>query len=440
MTAPARVDVRIPFTRFQLANGLTVLVHEDHALPVASVNLWYRVGSANEAIGRTGFAHLFEHLMFEGSAHVPPGAFDSALEAAGGINNGSTSTDRTNYWMNVPSASLEMALWLESDRMGFLLEAMTQDKLDVQRDVVKNERRQSYENRPYGLAWETLVGNLYPLGHPYHHPVIGSMEDIEAASLDDVNAFFRTYYAPNNASLAIAGDVSVDEVRRLAEHWFGAIPAGPEAPPVVAPDPTPAQDIRLVLEDRVQLPRLYLAWHSPRHYTEADAAHEVLAAVLADGKDSRLHRRLVYDEQIAQEVSAFQSGGTLGGTFEVVVTAKPGVGLQPLEAAIREELAKLANEGTQGPTPDELGRALAQTESGFVQALERLGGFGGKADRLNEYEVFTGDPGFAQQDLARFRAVTAEDVVAGARGLLSRPGVGLSVVPQGRRDLAGEAA
>ena len=438
MREAARLDVRIPHTRVRLGNGLTVLVHEDHAMPLVSVNLWYRVGSGYESPGRTGFAHLFEHLMFEGSAHVPPGAFDQRLEAAGGINNGSTSTDRTNYWVNVPANAFELVLWMESDRMGFLLETMSQEKLDVQRDVVKNERRQSYENRPYGLAWETLVGNLFPLGHPYHHPVIGSMEHLEAASLDDVRGFFRTYYAPNNASLAIAGDVRVDDALRLVERWFGDLPAGPPPAAVEVAAPAPPSHVRVVMEDRVQLPRLYLAWHSPRHYTDDDARMEVLAAVLADGKGSRLHRRLVYDEQIAQEVSVFQSGASLGGTFEVIVTAKPGVGLARLEAAVREELGRVA---TQGPSDEEVERALAQVESGFVRALERVGGFGGKADRLNEYEVFTGAAGFAAADLERFQVVTTAAVAEGARAWVQeRPGVTLSVVPRGRRDLATEAA
>jgi zinc protease len=432
------MDVRIPYRDFRLDNGLTLLVHEDRSLPLVAVNLWYRVGSRHESPGRTGFAHLFEHLMFEGSAHVPPGAFDHLLEAAGGNNNGSTSTDRTNYWINAPTNALDLALWLESDRMGWLLDAITQDKLDVQRDVVMNERRQSYENRPYGLAWETLAGNLFPLGHPYHHPVIGSMVDLEAASLDDVRSFFRTWYAPNNASLAIAGDVDAEAVRAQVERWFGDLAPAPTIPALEPPVLLPGSDPRLVLEDRVQLPRLYVAWHSPAHYSDADADLELLAAVLADGKSSRLYRRLVYDEQIAQDVHVFQSGAELGGTFEVVVTAKPDVGLAALEAAVRESVAGVARGGVEA---EELERALAQVESGFVQALERVGGFGGIADRLNEYSVFTGDAGFAPRDLARFRRATPDTLVEAAnRWLVDRPGVTLSVVPEGRRDLSAEAA
>lgn len=428
------MDIDIPFTGFVLENGLNVLVHEDRSLPLASVNLWYHVGSKNERPGRTGFAHLFEHVMFEGSAHVEGGAFDQLLESAGGVNNGSTTTDRTNYWENVPSNALELALWLEADRMGFLLEAMTQEKLDVQRDVVKNERRQSYENRPYGLAFETVLGALYPPDHPYHWPVIGSMEDLSAATLDDVRGFFRTYYAPNNASLAVAGDVDAREVRERVEHWFGDIPSGPPVPPVVVPGAALDSAPRVVLEDDVSLPRLYLAWRAPRHFTPEDAVLELLASVLADGKGSRLYRRLVYDERVAQDVSAFQHGGEVDGSFFVMVTARPGVGLAGLERAVREEVARVASLGV---TDEEVERALARVESAFVEALERVGGFGGKADRLNEYHVMAGGAGFAPRDLARFHAVAPRDLADAARRRLVAPhGVTLSVVPRGRRDLA----
>jgi zinc protease len=432
------VNLAIPFTRFRLDNGLDVIVHEDHRLPLVAVNVWYRVGSGHEVPGPTGFAHLFEHLMFEGSAHVAPGQFDHLLEGVGGSNNGSTSTDRTNYWMNVPSSALELALWLESDRMGFLLDAMDQHKLDVQRDVVKNERRQSYENQPYGLAWETVSAALYPEGHPYHHPVIGSMADLEAASLDDVRRFFRTWYAPGNASLAIAGDVTVERARALVERYFGGLPAGAPPPPTDERATALERPRRIVLEDRVQLARLYLAWHSPIHYTDEDAELSLLAQLLTDGKASRLHKRLVYDEQIAQDVSAWQNGALRGGTFEIEITAKPEGGLEPLEAAVREELVKVAEGGVEEA---ELARAVAQLEAGFVQGLERVGGFGGKADQLNEYSVFAGDPGFAHEDLERHRRVTPARVAEAARRrLLDAHAVALSVVPEGRSELAASAA
>ena len=428
------MDVHIPYTQFTLENGLNVLVHRDSSIPVASVNVWYHVGSMNERPGRTGFAHLFEHIMFEGSENVPEGDFDKLLEAAGGANNGSTTPDRTNYWQNVPTNALELALWLEADRMGWLLEAMDQRKLDLQREVVKNERRQSYENRPYGLAFETLGHALYPPDHPYHWSTIGSMEDLSAATLDDVREFFRTYYAPNNASLSVAGDVDPRFVRRLVERYFGEIPSGPPVPAVEAPGAVLEEDSYLVLEDDVQLPRLYMAWHSPAAYEADDAGSQVLASILTDGKSSRLHRRLVYDEQLAQDVDGFQSGGKLGGAFYLVATAKPGVGLPVLERAIREELGRLANRGV---TDEELERALNPIEADFVRGLERVGSFGGKADMLNEYFFYTGDPGFVRRDLARFHAASPEDVAdAARRHLIDARGIVLSVVPRGEASLA----
>ncbi|GMV07836.1 MAG: zinc protease [Gemmatimonadota bacterium] len=433
-----RVDVHIPYTQFTLPNGLNVIVHRDASLPVASVNVWYHVGSKNEKPGRTGFAHLFEHVMFEGSANVPEGDFDNHLEAAGGVNNGSTSNDRTNYWENIPSNALELALWLEADRMGFLLETMTQEKLDVQRDVVKNERRQGVDNQPYGLAFETVYANLYPADHPYHWPVIGSMDDLSAATLDDVKDFFRTYYAPNNASLSIAGDVSDAQVRRLVEKYFGDIPAGPPIPAVEVPDPSLASDRELVLEDAVQLPRLYVAWHAPRGFTGEDAALDVLSSVLTDGKSSRLFKRLVYDEQIAADVSAFQNGQEVAGSFWIIATAKPEVSLERLATAIREELDRLVAEGVNREERD---RAVNGVETAFVRSLERVGGFGGKADRLNEYHFMTGTPGWVRQDLARFQKVDEAAVVDAARTWLAgKPAVWLSVVPRGRTDLAASAS
>jgi zinc protease len=428
------VDVYIPYTQFTLDNGLSVLIHRDPALPVVSVNVWYHVGSKNESPGRTGFAHLFEHIMFEGSAHVPEGEFDNLLESAGGVNNGSTSSDRTNYWENVPSNAVELALWLEADRMGWLLPTMTQEKLDLQRDVVKNERRQSVDNQPYGRAYETVYANLYPVGHPYHSPVIGSMEDLSAATLDDVKAFFRTYYTPNNASLAIAGDVNVSQVRRLVQKYFGSIPPGPPVPDVKVPDATLVADKTVALEDAVQLPRLYVAWPSSKLFTDDDAALDVLASVLTQGKSSRLYKRLVYDEQIAQNVNAFQDGRELAGSFWIVATARPGVGLERIAEVIREEVARVARDGVR---PEERERAVNGIETDFVRSLEHVGGFGGKADLLNEYNVFTGDPGYVRKDFARYRDVTPDEVAAATeRYLVGKPAVWLSVVPDGKKDLA----
>ena len=427
------MHISLPFERFTLDNGLRVFVHEHHAVPLVSVNLWYHVGSANERRGRTGFAHLFEHLMFEGSKHVPEGRFDEVLESLGAVNNGSTNPDRTNYWEDVPTNGLEVALWLESDRLGWLADGMTQAKLGAQRDVVMNERRQSYENRPYGLAFETILAALYPHEHPYSWPTIGSMDDLRAATLDDVIGFFRTYYTPRNATLAIAGDVDPAAVRPLVTRYFAEIPPGPDVHvPVVAPVALSA-DVRLTLEDEVQLPRLYMAWHSPLAFTGGDAEMEAVAAILTEGKASRLYRSLVYERQIAQSVSAFQDGGRLGSAFYVVVTARPGVALGLLEDEVRATIASLA---TQGVRTDELERARNGMETAFVDALQNVGGFGGRADRLNMYNFFTGDPDYAARDLERYLRLEADEVRAVVQHHLTLPCVVLSVVPRGRTDLA----
>lgn len=428
-TGEPPIDLHLGYTQVVLRNGLTVLIHRDPTLPVMSVNLWYRVGSRDEPPGRTGFAHLFEHLMFEGSRNVPEGAFDTLLEDVGAHSNGSTSTDRTNYWINGPSNALELALWLEADRMATLLDAVDQGKLDVQRAVVKNERRQSYENRPYGLAWESVLSLLYPDGHPYRWPVIGSMEDLAAASLEDVQAFFRQWYAPNNAILAVAGNVSPENVITLAERHFGGIPRGAPVERRAAPPPVVLEsEGRRVLEDDVQLPRLYLAWHAPAAFAPGDAALQVAAWILGGGRSSRLHRRLVQELQIAQEVWAIQEGSLDSGVFEIVVTGRPGEPLEPLEAQVRAELEAFVAEGV---TAREVAGALNRIETSFVERVERVGGFGGKADLLNEYYMFLGDPGYLTRDVARFRGVTPASVRDATKAtLLDRHGVVVSVVPR----------
>ncbi|MGH7528864.1 MAG: M16 family metallopeptidase [Gemmatimonadales bacterium] len=424
----------VPYTRFVLPNGLNVIVHEDHSTPMVSVNVHYNVGSAREKPGRTGFAHLFEHIMFEGSGHVAEGKFDQWLEAAGGNNNGSTTEDRTNYWENVPSNAVELALFLESDRMGYLLDAMSPEKVDGQRDVVKNERRQSYENRPYGMAWIALSQNLYPPDHPYHWPVIGSMEDLSAASYDDVVDFFKRYYGPGNASLAIAGDITTARARRLVEKWFRDVAPGQPVAPLAAPPAVLTAEQHVVLEDRVQLPRLYLAYHTPAWLAPGDAAMDVVADVLANGKNSRLYKRLVYDLQIAQDVAAFQSSSRLSSQFFIIATARAGHNLTELQTVIDEELAKLR---AAPPTAREVQRAVNRYEAGFLRRLERIGGFGGKADQLNGYSIRTGDPDYFAEDLARYRALDGTDVQAAVVSFLEPDErVVLSVVPQGKRELA----
>jgi zinc protease len=407
--SPPRIDV--PYSQFTLPNGLRVILHEDHSVPMVTVNMWYHVGSARELPKRTGFAHLFEHLMFMGSGHVKPGEFDQWLESAGGDNNGSTETDRTNYWINVPANSLELALFLESDRMGYLLDTMTPKTVDAQRDVVKNERRQSVENRPYGMAEVVLGELLYPPGHPYHWPVIGYMEDLTAASYDDVVAFFKKYYGPSNASLVVAGDLQTQEARRLIEKWFGDVKPGAPPEPMTIPGVALTSVQKKTITDRVQLPRLFLAWLTPRHYEPGDAALDMVADVLAGGKNSRLFKRLVYDMQIAQDVSAAQSSAALSSSFQITATPRPGHTVAELQTVIDEEIQKLQREA---PTSHELERSVNQIEASFYNRMERVGGFGGTADQLNAYVTFTGDPDWFNEDLSRYRALSPLDLSAAA--------------------------
>ncbi len=412
--APPRA-LEIPYTQFTLPNGLHVVLHQDRSVPIVSVNVWYHVGSGSEKVGRTGFAHLFEHLMFEGSKHVPEGAFDEWLEAAGASNNGSTNTDRTNYYIDGPSSALELALFLDSDRMGYLLDTMSPGKVDGQRDVVKNERRQGVENRPYGMADVTLSELLFPKEHPYHWSTIGYMEDLTAASHEDVVEFFRRYYAPNNASLVIAGDIDLAATRALVEKWFGEVKRGEPVLPVAPPPAMLTGVVRKTMTDRVQLPRLTLAWITPRQFGPGDAELDVAAQVLAGGKNSRLHKRLVYDLQIAQDVSAGQDSAALASTFAIEVMVRPQAGtpastlVERVQAIVDEELDRLRAEP---PTDREVERARNQMEAAFYASLERVGGFGGRANRLNAYYVATGNPDYVNEDLARYRAITPRDVQA----------------------------
>jgi zinc protease len=429
--ARAQTVPKLAADRYTLPNGLEVILHEDHSTPIVAVNTWYHVGSGDEKPGRTGFAHLFEHIMFMGSEHVPTGVFDQLLEAAGANNNGSTTTDRTNYYEVLPSNALPLALWLDADRMGFLLPTMDQPKVDLQRDVVKNERRERYDNVPYGRAYETILAALYPADHPYHWPTIGSMADLSAASLEDVRQFFRTYYAPNNATLVIAGDFDPDSAKSWVRRYFADIPRGPAVParPQV-PAVTLARDTVLVLEDRVQLPRYYAAWHSTKGFAPDDAALQVLAYVLAGDKNSRLYRRLVYDLQAAQSVDAEQDGSRLDGMFLLAITPKQGQSPQKLAGLAAEEIARVASQGIE---ERELKRAQNTIRARF---LDEIASVLGKADQLNYYNYFVGTPEYAQQDAARFDKVTAADVQRVAKQYLLAPKVVLTVVPQGQRELA----
>ena len=422
----------LPFTRHTLDNGLDVIVHEAHQLPIVAVNIWYHVGSKNERPGRTGFAHLFEHLMFEGSEHHPGGYFPP-LQQAGALLNGSTNTDRTNYWEVVPTSALELALWMESDRMGYLLPAVTAERFETQRDVVLNERRQNYENRPYGMAMMALSAALFPPDHPYHWMTIGAAEDIKAMRLEDVQEFFRTYYHPANASLALAGAIETARAINLAEHYFGDLKPGPKPQPVKS-GATLVGERRLILEDRVELPRVYVAWHSPAMFGAGDAEMDLLSDLLAAGKTSRLYRTLVYERRIAVDVSAYQSSRELESFFLVAATAAPGQSLSDIAVAIDAELQLVID---KGPTTAEMERATAQVEAHFLYRLQTVGGFGGKSDQLNAYNVFCGDPGYFSRDIERYRNATKESVqAAAARVLRFDARVVLSIVPQGQSALA----
>ncbi len=421
----------VPYTEFTLPNGLHVILHRDASVPIVTVNVWYHVGSGSEKPGRTGFAHLFEHLMFEGSKHVPEGSFDTWLEGAGANNNGSTSVDRTNYYIDGPSNALELMLFLESDRMAYLLDTMTPERVDGQRDVVKNERRQSIENRPYGIPELELDSLLFPKGHPYSWSTIGSMEDLSAASHEDVQEFFRTYYAPNNASLVIGGDIDIATTTALVEKWFGEVPRGKAVPPVAPPAAMLTEVTRRTMTDQVQLPRLYLGWLTPATYRPGDAALDIVASLLAGGKNSRLYKRLVYDLQIAQDVSAYQQSQALGSAFFVVATARPGKSLDDIQKVIDEEIDRLAASPAE---PRELERVRNQIEATFLRRAERVGGMYGKADQLNAYYTFTGTPDYFEEDLARYRALDATDISSAVGTFLPRDRrVELIVMPENKQ-------
>jgi predicted Zn-dependent peptidase len=397
----------VGFTDERLANGLRLIVAEDHLAPVAAVNLWYNVGSKHEEPGRTGFAHLFEHVMFQGSAHVAKAEHIALIQAAGGTMNGTTWLDRTNYFETVPAHHLELALWLEADRMATLLDALSQENLDNQRDVVKNEKRWSYDNRPYGSWVEKLLGLLYPADHPYHHPTIGSMADLDAATIEDVSRFFRTWYAPDNAVLSVVGDVDPAAVRRWVERYFGAIPANgsfPALPDMSLPAMLGAES-REDVPDRVPMPRLYWGFRAPAFGDRRLDAIDLAGQILAGGKGSRLHRRLVREERLAQDV-AFFSLGLVGGASVCAgwATARPGIDLDVLERAFWDELERI---GREPVTADELARAKALTEADELGALQRVDE---RADRLSMYATLFDRPALINEMLPRYLAVTPEQI------------------------------
>jgi len=409
-----------------------VLLHEAHGCPIVAVNIWYHVGSKNEIPGHTGFAHLFEHLMFEGSQHHDSGFFQP-LQAAGASLNGSTNADRTNYWEVVPASALELALWMESDRMGFLLPALTKQKFTNQRDVVLNERRQNYENRPYGLASMAMLATLFPPDHPYHWTTIGEIEDLNRAKVEEAHEFFRRYYHPANASIALAGDFESESTLELVRSYFEGIAPGPDVAPV-SRTVSLESDRRIVLEDRVELPRLYLAWLTPAMFADGDAELDLATDLLAHAKTSRLYRRLVYEDRIATDVSASQSSREMSSFVQMSATAAPGHTLTELHAAITEEIAKLSEEG---PTDVEIERGRVQAETQFVQRLQTVGGFGGKSDQLNAYNTYLGRPDYFADDLGRYSRVTHASLQRAIKSFVCDGHyVMLSVVPRGRLDLA----
>ena len=408
---------RLSFEKFTLPNGLEVIFSQDRRLPMVAVNLWYHVGPANEGPGLTGFAHLFEHLMFQGSKHTPPDSHFPLLEAAGATDiNGTTDYDRTNYFQTLPSNQLELALWLESDRMGYLLETVTQEALTNQQDVVRNERRQAVENQPYGVAEESVVQLLYPQGHPYYGNVIGSHQDIQNAKLADVQDFFKRYYAPNNASLAIVGDFEPAQARALVQKYFGTLKRGPAVPPIAATTPRITSERRKVVEDRIELPRVYMAWLTSPIFQPGDADADIASIILGGGRSSRLYKKLVYEKQIAQDVSAVQQSLILGSQFQITATVRPGHTVEELEAAIAEELEAFR---TTPPAASEVERARNTIETNIITQLEGLGGFGGVADRLNSYNHYVKDPGYLERDILRYRAVTPQSVLAFAKAQLA---------------------
>ncbi len=399
---------KLRFEKYTLKNGLDVILYEDHRLPLVAVNLWYHVGPANEREGRTGFAHLFEHMMFEGSKHAGPKGHWRYMEASGASDiNGTTDYDRTNYFETLPSNQLELALWLESDRMAYLLPGIDAEMLANQRDVVRNERRQNTEGSPYGLVEEAMFHALFPKGHPYYANVIGSHQDIESVRLNDVREFSRQYYSPNNASLAITGDIDPVKAKALVEKYFSTIPSGPPVPKITATTPRLTSERRVVVTDQVELPRIYMGWLTPAIYQPGEAETNLLAKILGGGKSSRLYKSLVYEKQIAQDVQIVNSNEMLGTIFELFATAQPGVRLEDLEKAINEEITKLRDDG---PTPAELDRARNVIQSQVIQGLQRLGGFGGVADRLNQYNHYLHNPDFLAQDLARYERTTTADL------------------------------
>lgn len=416
--------LNIDYEKFVLDNGLEVVLYPNKSFPTVAVNIWYKVGSANEKPSKTGFAHLFEHMMFQGSQNIDKEMHFKFIQEAGGNLNGSTSMDRTNYYETLPSDSLELALWLESDRMGYLLPALTQEKLDNQKDVVMNERRQNYDNQPYGLAWELLFSNLFPETHPYHWPTIGWMKDIEEFEMDDVRKFFKNYYSPNNASLVIGGSFDTGEAKQLVQKYFGGIVNGNEIKEVTTENVLLSENKIIVHEDNVQLERLYLAWHSDLGYGDDDASLDILADVLTGSKNSRLHKELVHELQIAQDISAFQYSAKYNGVFFLIISAKSNSDLNLIREKVQAIITKIAKDGIE---QNELDRALNGYKSSFIYSLQNLDNM---TNQINNYNCSLNEPNSFIYDLNRYNKLTTDDISAVANKYLTKNNVELSIIPK----------
>ena len=416
--------LKIDYEKYSLPNGLQVILYHDLSIPVAAVNLWYRVGSANETNGKTGFAHLFEHMMFQGSQNIPKEGHFKFIQEAGGSLNGSTSFDRTNYYETVPANYLELALWLESDRMGFILPGLNQEKLDNQKDVVMNERRQRYENQPYGLAWEKLFSNLYSSDHPYSWPTIGWMEDLAKFELDDVKKIFKKYYSPGNASLVIGGNFDKSNAKELVEKYFGEIKNIDAIPEIKTPAQFLNESKKIIYEDNIQLPRIYLAWHTVKAFHEQDAVLDLLSDILTSSKNSRLYKSLVFDKQIAQDISSFQYSGKLDGSFIISSTAKPGIVLEKIKDEITKSIEELISNGI---TENELIKAKNNVKSSYIFSLQKIELI---TDHINHYNFYLNEPDSFLFDLSRYEQVTSKQIIYAAQKFLTKRNVELNIIPK----------
>ena len=414
----------LAYQKFILPNGLEVILHRNNNLPLVAVNIWYKVGTAQEKKGKTGLAHLFEHMMFQGSQNVPKEMHFRYIQEAGGTLNGSTSQDRTNYYEKLPSNFLELALWLEADRMGFFLPSLTQEKLDNQKGVVKNERLENYDNQPYGLAWELLITNLYPENHPYSRPTIGFMKDIENYNLEDVTNFFKTYYAPNNAVLVITGNFDPDNTIELVKKYFSDISSNGSAEPLNAQSFLLNSNVEIIHEDNIQLERVYLAWHSDNAYGNDDAALDILSDILSGSKNSRLSKNLVFEKDLAQDVSAYQFSGKYGGHFMIVLTAKPNVNLDVLK---QEVFTEIENTIKNGILPKELQRSKNGIRSNFIYSLQNVDSL---ADHLNHYNFYLNEPNSFNFDLNRYNEIDEMMIRKAAEKYLTKPYVELKFIPR----------